>query len=107
MSMLFGALGQSQPAATTLTDIYTVPAGKRATITVTACNTSTTTTIRISHAINGASDAQKQYMLYDTNLTSNDAISTIRFTVTAGDVVRAYSNSGNVSFNVHGIEEDI
>lgn len=106
MADVFGALAQSVPAATTLTDAYTVPASKRATVTVVACNTGAATTIRLQHAINGAASANAQYLLYDFAVDAGGAKSTVNFTLTAGDVVRVYSTSGNVSFNVNGVEED-
>lgn len=106
MADTFGALAQSAPAATTLTDAYTVPAGKRATVEVTACNRSGATTIRLQHAIDGAASANAQYLLYDYALGANEAKVTAPITLGAADVVRVYSTSGNVSFNVNGIEED-
>jgi hypothetical protein len=105
MADLFGALAQSSPAATTLTDAYTVPTGKRATVEVVICNRSVTTTVRLQHAINGSASALAQYLLYDFPLTGNESKVTAQFTVTAGDVVRVYSASGSVTFNVNGIEE--
>jgi hypothetical protein len=107
MADLFGALAQSAPAAATLTPAYTVPAGKRATVEVVACNRSVTTTIRLQHAINGAASANAQYLLYDLPLTGNESKVTAQFTVTAGDVVRVFSASGSVTFNINGIEEDV
>lgn len=106
MADLFGALAQSAPAATTLADAYTVPVNKRATVEVVCCNRSSATTIRLQHAIAGASSANAQYLLYDYALGANEAKSTARFTVNGTDVVRVYSTSGNVSFNINGIEED-
>lgn len=104
MSETWGALAQSLPAATTLTDIYT--AGKRGTVEVIACNRSSSTTIRISHAINGAADTGAQYLIYDAVLASGETKVTARFTVRAGDILRGYSASGAVAFNINGIEED-
>lgn len=106
MADTFGALAQSAPAATTLTDAYTVPTGKRATVEVVACNRSTATTIRLQHAIGGAASSNAQYLLYDYALAANEAKVTAQITLKAADVVRVYSNSGNVSFNINGIEED-
>jgi hypothetical protein len=105
MADLFGALAQSAPAATTLTDAYTVPAAKRATVEVVICNRSTATTIRLQHAIAGAASADAQYLLYDFALDANESKATTNFTLNATDVVRVYSASGNVTFNINGIEE--
>lgn len=104
MSEAWGALAQSSPAATTLTDVY--EAAKRGTVEVIACNRSTATTIRLSHAIGGAADTVAQYLLYDASLGDGETKVTARFTVSAGDIIRGYSSSGSVSFNVNGIEED-
>lgn len=108
MSDLWGTLAQSAPAATTLTNAYTTPAGRRSTVEVVICNRSAVaTTVRLSYAIAGAADAASQYLLYDFALNGNASISTARFTTNATDVVRVYSTSGNVTFTVNGIEEDV
>ena len=106
MADLWGALAQSAPGATTLTDAYTVPAGKVATVEVIACNRGSASSVRVAHAVAGEADATKQYVLFDYALADNDAITTKTFAVSAGDVVRVYSSSGDVSFTVNGIEED-
>jgi len=107
MADSWGVLGQSLPAATTLTDIYTVPAAKHSTIEVVICNRGAATTVRLSHAVNGAADSNAQYLLFDFALAANDAISTARITANATDKIRVYSNSGTVAFSVNGIEEDV
>lgn len=103
---IYGVLGQSAPAATTLTDAYTVPAAKHATVRVLVCNRSTATTFRLAVSPAGASIANAHYIAYDQPLEANDAASSVAVTVTAGDVVRVYSASGSVSFTVTGIEDD-
>lgn len=104
--MLFGALGQSRPSAATLVDCYTVPTGRRATASVLTCNQGGATTVRVSHASGGAADSLEQYVLYDSTLAANTTSGTMRLSLAAGDVVRVYSASGTVAFNVNGIEED-
>lgn len=106
MSEAWGALAQSSPSATTLTDVYEVPAAKRGTVEVIVCNRGTDTTIRLSHAVGGAADTAAQYLLYNQALVAGETRVTARFTVGAGDVLRGYSGSGNVAFNINGIEED-
>lgn len=100
----WGALAQSFPPATTLTDIYT--AARRGTVEVIVCNRGAVTDIRISHAIGGASDTGAQYLIYNQALDAGDTRVTCRFTVASGDVLRGYSGTGNVAFNINGIEED-
>ncbi len=107
MAELWGPLSQTRPAAVTLTASYTVPALKRSTIEVIICNLGAATTVRLSHAIGGAADTLAQYLLYDYAVPVTDTKVTARFTVKAADVIRVYSTSGDVTFNINGIEEDV
>ena len=99
-------LGQSAPAANTLTDCYTAPS--RAVVSsFTACNQSASSDalIRMSVARAGASDSVEQYIYYGLPLFSSDTfIATIGITLAAGDVVRVWSNTGLVSFSLFGVE---
>lgn len=100
-------LAQSIPAASTLTDAYTVPASTSTVIsTIKACNRDAASTkIRVSIAVAGAADATKQYAYYDLTLAANDTFSaTEGWTLAATDVIRVYSLSGNVAFNIFGVE---
>lgn len=105
MTDVWGALGQAIPSAATLTDVYTVPASKWATVEAIACNRGAAATVRLSHAVAGASDADAQYLLFDAGIDAGETRATLRFTMGPGDVVRAYSTTGNVAFNINGIEE--
>lgn len=100
-------LGQAALAATTLTDLYTVP-GATATVvsSVTVTNRSATpTTFRLAVAVAGAVDATKQYVAYDVALGANETKSfTLGMTLAATDVVRGYAAAATVSMNVFGIE---
>jgi len=99
-------LGQSSPAAVTLTDILTVPAITESVISsLVVCNRSATAdSFRISVAINGAADAVEQYIYYDVPIPGNDTfIATIGATLDAADVVRVYSRNGTCSFNLFGV----
>jgi hypothetical protein len=100
-------LGQSSPSATTLTDAYTVTAGKSAVVSkVTVSNRSATpTTFRISVAQGGAADTSKQYIAYDVPIDGNDSIIlNLGIALAATDVVRVYAGAATLSFNVFGIE---
>jgi len=107
MADLVKVLAQSQPAITNLTDLYTVPGGRTTVISsVTVCNLGANSSWRLSIAIAGAVDSPKQYLYYDMPHTANDTfIATIGITLSAGDIVRIYSGSGNISFNLFGVEE--
>ena len=94
-------------AATTLTDVYTVPALKMAVVsTLVVCTRNAGAILyRLSIAVAGAADATKQYLCYDVTLAGNMSESwTIGVTLGAGDVVRARSDTANVSVNVFKAE---
>lgn len=99
-------LGQSAPAATTLTTAYTVPASKHTSARVVVCNRSTADTFRIAVSPNGAGIANEHYIAYDQIIDANDSVSSVPFTASAGDLVRVYSAAGSLSFSVTGIEDD-
>ena len=106
MATVHGALGQSAPAATTLTTCYTVPAAKHATIKIAACNRGAADTFRLAVSPDGAGIANAHYIAYDQAIAANDSVTSVAMLVGSTDVVRVYSTAGNMSFSVTGIEED-
>lgn len=106
MAKLYGILGQSAPSATTLTDAYTVPEARHATVRVLVCNRSTADTFRIAASPGGAAIDDAHYVAYGQTIDANDSVSSVAFTVTQDDVVRVYSTNGALSFSVTGIEDD-
>lgn len=107
MAQTHKVLAQSKPSATTLTDIYTVPASTQAIIsTITICNQSATpTTFRLSVAVAGLADTAKQYLAYDATIDGNQTITlTLGITLAATDVLRVYNTLATLSFNVFGME---
>lgn len=108
MAIATKVLAQSTPAVTTLTDIYTVPSSTKTTVTTfTVANRgATATTFRLSVAVAGAADHVKQYIYYDIQIAAYDSFaSTIGMTLATTDVVRVYTPSSDLSFNLFGIEE--
>ncbi len=102
-----GILGQSSPPAVSLTDVYTVPALKNATVRVIVTNrVATPATFRVSVAPGGAADNVIHYIAYDTPIAKNDTGSTVAFMLDTTDVVRVRSSSGSLSFTVTGLEQD-
>lgn len=100
-------LGQSNPAATTLTTLYTVPASTQAVCsTITICNTaSSATTYRIAVRPAGAAIATLQYLAFDAALPANDtATLTLGVTLAATDVISVYAAAANVAFSAFGVE---
>jgi hypothetical protein len=100
-------LGQSAPAATTSTDLYTVPASRSTTVsTLVVCNrAATSATFRVSAAIAGAALANQQYLFYDQVIDGNSTYSvTIGMTLATTDKIRVYASTANLSFNLFGVE---
>jgi hypothetical protein len=95
-------LVQSNPAATTLTDAYTVPAGFRFEGYVNVANRSVATAFRISIAIAGAADSPEQYIAYDTPLTQNNIYNSGDIKANGGDVIRVYATLATLSFSIIG-----
>ena len=106
MAEAFKVLGQSAPAATTLTDAYTVPAATQTVLsTVVVCNQGAATTFRVSIAVAGAADTPKQYLYYDTAIAQNATLTaTLGISLATTDVVRVYAGAATLSFNVFGVE---
>lgn len=107
MADTFKILGQAALAATTSTDVYTVPASTSTTVSsITVCNRGTTAcTFRLSVAIAGAVLANGQYIYYDQYLDPNATfIATVGLTLATTDKIRAYASTANVSVNVFGVE---
>lgn len=105
MATVWGALGQTKPLATTLTNAYTVPSTKHATVQVVMANVGAAANVRVSHSIAGASDALSQYLVYDLAIPAGTTVSTAKFVMNATDIIRVYSSTGNVTFHINGIEE--
>lgn len=107
MATTYKVLGQSNPAATTSTALYTVPAVTQAIVsTLTVCNQSATdATFRVSISVNGATLSAKEYIAYDSTVRGNGFISfTLGISLGAADVIRVYGSSANLSFSAFGTE---
>lgn len=99
-------LGQSNPSATTLTDLYTVPSATNAVVsTLTICNMGVSTTVRVAVRPAGAAIANQHYVVYDLAINANDTVTmTIGLTLATTDVVSVYAGTANVSFGLFGVE---
>lgn len=108
MPQIYRILGQSNPSATTLTDVYTVVKPVRSAVlsSINVANRSATpTSFRISVAKGGAADSNEQYIAYDTPIGANDVLSfNLGATLAQGDVVRVYATLATLSFNIFGLE---
>jgi hypothetical protein len=103
----YKVLGQLAPAATTATNVYTVPAATETVIStiVVANRAATAGSFRLSVRPNGATQADYHYIAYDVPIAANDSTTlTLGITVDAADVVTFYASSADMSINVFGTE---
>jgi hypothetical protein len=107
MTTTYRVLGQTNPAANTLTTLYTVPSSTQTIIsTVTVCNQSANTaTFKLAVRPFGAAIDPKHYINFGTPIPGNDSISVkVAMTLGATDVVSVNASSSLVSFNAFGSE---
>lgn len=103
-------LGQSNPSATTLTTLYTVPSAKEAVVsTISVANlTASTATFRIAVRPAGESIADKHYIGYDITVGASDStLITVGLTLAATDVISVYASTANIAFQAFGDEASV
>lgn len=107
MSETLKVLGQAAPAATTDTDVYTVPAN-RATVasSLMVCNRGTTEgTFRVAVRPGGAVLANQHYVYFDAKLAAGSTlVATLGMALAATDVVTVRASSVDFSFSLFGSE---
>lgn len=107
MPTVYKVLGQSNPAATTATTLYTVPASTSTVVsTITVCNIGTVVgTFRIAIRPAGATLANQHYLAYDATLGGSDVLTfTLGVTLATTDVVTVYASNANFAFSIFGSE---
>jgi hypothetical protein len=106
MANVYKVLGQSNPAATTLTSLYTVPASTSAVAsTLTVCNIGVSTTVRAAVRPAGATLANQHYIIFDAAVNANDTLFfTLGLSLATTDVVSVYAGTTGMSFNLYGTE---
>jgi glucose-6-phosphate dehydrogenase assembly protein OpcA len=107
MATNYKVLGQSNPAATTATSLYTVPAATQTIVsTIVVTNQAATAgTYRIAVRVAGAALAANQYIAYDVSLPANASDTlTLGLTLGATDVITVYASSATFSFSAFGSE---
>lgn len=103
MATTYKSPAQLEPAAQTLSTLYTVPANTQAVISnIHACNLGgTSASIRVAVRPDGASIADQHYLFFGLMITAFD---TVEFghgiTMDSADVLSVWSSSGSVSFNL-------
>lgn len=107
MATAYKVLGQSAPAATTDTTLYTVPASTQTVVsTITVCNRGGSTgTFRIAVRPDGAAISNSHYVYYDAELAANTTVAfTIGMTIDASDVITVRASTADFSFSAFGSE---
>ena len=106
MANTYKVLGQSNPAATTATTLYTVPSATSAVCsTLSVANLSFSTTFRVAIRPAGASLANQHYIVYDNYVNQNDSILlTLGFSLATTDVVTVYAGTASLAFSLFGTE---
>jgi glucose-6-phosphate dehydrogenase assembly protein OpcA len=100
-------LGQSNPAATTATTLYTVPSSKEAVVSsISICNlASSSATYRIAIRPAGATLANQHYLAYDVTVGAADTtIITVGITLATTDIITVYASTANLAFSAFGDE---
>lgn len=107
MSTIYKVLGQSAPAATTDTTLYTVPASTEAVIStlVIANRDSSAATYRVAIRPDGDALADLHYVAFDVVVGGGDSTTlTLGITLAATDVVTVRASTADLSFNLFGSE---
>lgn len=101
-------LGQSNPAATTGTVVYTVPDLKGAVISsIIVCNQAGAGTFRVYVTYGGNSTTTIEYLYYDTAIAANESREIkCGITLSNADFISVYASSATMSFNIFGAEFD-
>lgn len=102
----YKVLGQSNPAATTVTTLYTTPSTTSAVCsTLVIANLGVSTTFRVAIRPAGATLANQHYIAYDTPINQYDTVFlTIGVTLATTDIISVYAGTATVAFNLFGSE---
>jgi hypothetical protein len=106
MATVYKVLGQSNPAATTATTLYTVPSATSAVCsTLSIANLGVSTTFRVAVRPAGATLANQHYIVYDSAINAGSAVYlTLGVSLATTDVVTVYAGTANVAFGLFGSE---
>ena len=97
-------VGQSNPAAVTLTALYTVPASTSFTGSVYVANRGAATSFRVGLSPAGAADALTHYIAYDAVIAANQIIQLAGIALATTDVIRVYATLATLTFTAQGVE---
>lgn len=107
MPIAYKVLGQSAPAATTNTTLYTCPASTQVvSSSIVICNRgANAATFRVAVRPNAAALANEHYVFFDSPILGNETVSvSIGLTIDAADLVVVYASSADLTFSLFGSE---
>ncbi len=108
MPTAYKILGQSAPASTANTDLYTVGAGVQTVVStlVITNTTATAATARVFVRANAAAAAASNAVVYDTSIAANSMLAlTLGICVDASDVITVQTGTSNaLTFQAFGSE---
>lgn len=108
MATSYKVLGQSNPAATTESTLYTVPAATEAVVSTVAIANQTATAATYRIAVRPSADtttAAKHWIVYGATVPASDSIFlTLGVTLATGDKIQIYGSTANLSFSAFGSE---
>ena len=107
MATTYSTLGQSNPAATTQTTLYTCPASTQTVVSsLVVCNQgASSATYRLAIRKNAATLDASMYIVYDASVGANSTTAyTLGITVDASDLITVYASSATMSFTAFGSE---
>ncbi|MDI1231327.1 MAG: hypothetical protein PSU93_09280 [Methylobacter sp.] len=103
--MASGKLGTADLVATTLTTIYTVPALKVASYSISVCNrTNASIALRLAESVD-ATPGLSEYIEYDMSIPANGVLERTGRVLDAGKLIVAYASATGISININGYEE--
>jgi hypothetical protein len=104
--MAAGLLGKANLSATTITNIYTVPASTVATCNILVCNrNASAVTVRLALSTTSVTQATDEFIEYGVTIPANGVLERTGIMLQAAKIVTAYSDTANVTVIVDGFEE--
>jgi len=106
MPTVYKVLGQANPAATTNTTLYTVPAATSTVVsTLSVTNLGVSTTFRVAVRPAGAALANQHYVVFDSTINAGASVYlTLGMSLAATDVVTIFAGTATLAFSLFGSE---
>jgi hypothetical protein len=104
--MATGILAKSALASGTDTIVYTVPAGKTSSCTISACNKSTSDTSKVRISLTAASSPEaNSYIEYEAAIPPTGVLERSAVVLAASQNIIVRASSSDVAVVIFGIEE--